>query len=316
MAVLAAVVLSTEPSGAVDGDETLIIGTGHVTGTYYAAGGAVARIVSASIEDPDMRMAVETTNGAAENLVRTADGDLDLGLAPSDLVHAAYHGFGQFADDARLAGLRTVLTLQPESLVVVARSETGAEVLDDLRGLRLNVGVPGTPLHDLLQNVLDAFEWSENDRADLARRPIASQLDALCRGRLDAIAFTAASPSGSVARALSTCDVEPVEILGPPAERLLTEHPYLAATIVPARYYPALQRDITTVGAVTTLVAAGRLDDADAYRIVAAITGNLEAFTSLHPVLAGLTLDALLSDRLSAPLHDGVRRYLADAGRL
>ncbi len=306
--------LATGPSGAVD-RAPLIMGAGHVAGAYYSVGGAIARTVTMATADPNLRVVVETTNGAAENLIRTADGDLDLGLAPSDVVHAAFHGFGQFDGEARLTSLRTLLTLNPEPLIVLARAETEAAVLDDLRGMRLNLGVPGTPGHALLQSVLDAFEWSEDDRADLARRPIATQLDALCGGRLDAIAFTAASPSASVALALSACDVVVVDVSGNPVDQLLTEHPYLTAAVVPARHYPALAGDVATVGVVATLVAADRLDDADAYRIAAAVAGNLETVAALHPVLAGLTLETLLSDRETAPLHDGVRRYLRDSGR-
>ena len=313
--MVAATALVTSPSDAVD-SAPLIMGAGNVMGAYYAVGGAVARTVTMAAADADLRILVESTNGAAENLIRTADGDLDLGLAPSDLVHAAYNGFGQFDGEARLTGLRTLITLHAEPLIVLARAETEAAVLDDLRGTRLNLGVPGTPGHALLQSVLDTFEWSEGDRADLARRPRSTQLDALCNGRLDAIAFTAASPSASLAMALAACDVVVVEISGAQMERLLTEHPYLTATVVRADLYPTLAADVATVGVVATLVAADRLDDADAYRIAAAVAGNLETVAALHPVLADLTLEMLLSDRQSAPLHDGVRRYLQDSGRL
>ncbi len=313
-AIFAAAALATGPSGAVD-RAPLIMGAGHVAGAYYAVGGAIARTVTMATAEPNLRVVVEATNGAAENLIRTADGDLDLGLAPSDLVHAAYHGFGQFDGEARLTSLRTLLTLHPEPLIVLARAETEAAVLDDLRGTRLNLGVPGTPGFALIESVLDAFEWSDDDRADLARRPIATQLDALCSDRLDAVAFTTASPSASLALALAACDVAVVDVSGAPVERLLTQHPYLTATVVPARHYPALTEDVATVGVVATLVAADRMDDADAYRIAAAVASNLQTVTALHPVLADLTLETLLSDRETAPLHDGVRRYLRDSGR-
>ena len=313
--VVVAAALAAGPSGAVD-RTPLIMGAGHVAGAYYAIGGAIARTVTMATANPNLRVVAESTNGAAENLIRTADGDLDLGLAPSDLVHAAYHGFGQFDGEARLTSLRTLLTLHSEPLVVLARAETEAAIFDDLRGTRFNLGVPGTPGHTLLQSVLDAFEWSEDDRADVARRPIATQLDALCSGRLDAVAVTAANPSASVAQAFSACDVVVVDVSGAPVDRLLTEHPYLSATVVSAHHYPALAADVATVGVVATLVAAERLDDADAYRIAAAVAGNLETVAALHPVLADLTLETLLSDRESAPLHNGVRRYLQDSGRL
>lgn len=305
------------PAAAADADTArLVIGTGAVTGHYFAVGGAIARIASAASAQDGPRLGVEATNGAAENLIRVAAGDLDLGLAPSDMVHAAYHGFGQFEGERRLPALRTLASLQREPLIVLARADTGATALDDLRGLRLNVGVPGTAMHALVTSVLDAFAWGGDDLAHVALRPIRSQLDDLCAGRVDAIAFTAASPSGSVARSLSACATVAVDIAGEPIDRLLAERPYLTPAVIPAADYPQLDRDVRSVGPVTTLVASDSLAAADAARIVASLADNVGLLAAMHPALAGLTLDALLSDRLAAPLHDGARRYLEGSGRL
>jgi TRAP-type uncharacterized transport system substrate-binding protein len=54
----------------------------------------------------------------------------------------SYKGSGQFKDAGPYADLRSVYSVHPEPFTVVARKEANATKFEDLKGKRVNVGIP------------------------------------------------------------------------------------------------------------------------------------------------------------------------------
>ena len=55
------------------------------------------------------------------------------------------------------------------------------------------------------------------------------------------------------------------------------------------------------------------MDDNIVYFLVKAILENFDEFKKLHPAYANITKESLLNG-LSAPLHDGAKRYFKEVG--
>src|SRR5215813_15378377 len=70
------------------------IGTGGVTGVYYAAGGAICRLVNKYRAKHGIRCSVESTGGSVFNVNTIKAGELDLGVAQSDVQYNAVKGLG------------------------------------------------------------------------------------------------------------------------------------------------------------------------------------------------------------------------------
>ena len=58
------------------------IGTGGVTGVYYAAGGAICRLVNKDRAKHGIRCSVESTGGSVFNINTIKAGELDMGSTP------------------------------------------------------------------------------------------------------------------------------------------------------------------------------------------------------------------------------------------
>src|SRR3546814_5472166 len=68
------------PLPAVAQQKFVSIGTGGVTGVYYAAGGAICRLVNKDRAKHGVRCSVESTGGSVFNVNTIKAGELDLGV--------------------------------------------------------------------------------------------------------------------------------------------------------------------------------------------------------------------------------------------
>ena len=101
----------------------ITIGTGGVTGVYYAAGGAICRLVNKDRAKHGIRCSVESTGGSVFNINTIKAGELDLGFTQSDVQYNAAKGLGQFKDAGAYGDLRAVFSVHPEPFTVLARKE-------------------------------------------------------------------------------------------------------------------------------------------------------------------------------------------------
>ena len=106
------------------------IGTGGVTGVYYAVGGAICRLMNKDRAITGIRCAAESTDGSAFNVNAVQSGDLDFGMAQSDLQFHAYNGIGQYAGKA-VGEMRAVFSVHAEPFTVLARAGSGVRSFAD-----------------------------------------------------------------------------------------------------------------------------------------------------------------------------------------
>src|SRR5881396_506528 len=141
------------------------IGTGGVTGVYYAAGGAICRLVNKDRAKHGLRCSVESTGGSVFNINTIKAGELDLGVAQSDAQYNAAKGMGQFKDAGPYGELRAVMSLHPEPFTVLTRKELNAHSFTDMKGKKFNVGNPGSGTRASLEELLAAMNWKLSDFA-------------------------------------------------------------------------------------------------------------------------------------------------------
>jgi uncharacterized protein len=77
------------------------------------------------------------------NVGAVQSGELEFGFVQSDVQFAAYNGIGAW-NGKPVCELRSVLSLYPELVTVIARSNANIHELGDLSGKRVNVGSRGT----------------------------------------------------------------------------------------------------------------------------------------------------------------------------
>jgi len=297
-------------------EQFINIGTGGVTGVYYPTGGAICRLVNANRDEHGFRCSVESTGGSIYNINALRQGELDFGVVQSDWQYHAYNGTSRFEEEGPFEELRAVFSVHPEPINIVARADSGIETLEDLKGKRVNIGNPGSGTRATAEVLMETLGWTRDDFALASELKSAEQSQALSDNKIDAFLFPVGHPNGSIQEATTTIDAKLIPIKGPEIDELVADAPYYAKATVPGGMYRGNPDDVETFGVRATFVTTADVPADAVYVVTKAVFENFGDFRKLHPAFANLEKEAMVTEALSAPLHEGAKRYYEEAGLL
>ena len=315
LAVAVAVSSALWSAPAAAQQKFITIGTGGVTGVYYAAGGAQCRLVNKDRARHGIRCSVESTGGSVFNVNTIKAGELDLGFAQSDVQYNAVKGQAQYKGQP-FADLRAVFAVHPEPFTVLARKEANVAKFEDLKGKRVNVGNPGSGTRSSMEQLVAAMGWKLSDFSLASELKADEHGAALCDNKIDAFFYGVGHPSANIQDPITTCGAKLVPIANAAVDKLVKENPYYAAVDIPGGLYPGNPNPTRTYGVLATVVTSAKVPEATVYEVVKAVFENFDEFKKLHPALAHLDPKKMVKDGLSAPLHPGAAKYYKEKGWL
>jgi hypothetical protein len=313
-AALAVGFAAAAPLPAVAQQKFITIGTGGVTGVYYPAGGAICRLVNRDRAKHGLRCSVESTGGAVANVNLLKAGEVDFGVAQTDVQFNATKGLGQFQKDGAVADLRAVFALHPEPVTVVARKEANVTKFEDFKGKRFNVGNPGSGTRSSMEELMTAMGWKASDFSLASELRPDEHGPALCDGKIDGFVYVVGHPSANIQDPTTICGARLVSLTGPAVEKLVKDKPYYAAATIPGGMYPNNPNPTSTYGVLAVLVSSAKVPADIVYIVTRTVFENLDEFKKLHPALANLKAEDMVKNAESAPLHEGAARYYKEKG--
>lgn len=295
-------------------EEFVTIGTGSESGVYYPSGEAICKLVNQSWQDTRLLCSVEATSGSIANIEAIRAHQMDLGIVQSDWQYHAYHGTGPFNQAGAVETLRAVFSLYTEPFNIVARPDVAIENLMDLAGKRVNVGNSGSGDRATMQVVMNELHWNNASFKLASDLKGSERSQALCENKIDAYIYLVGHPNAAISEASTACDAKLVPVTGPAVDRIVAKHPYYTFTTVPAGMYNDTAPSIKSFGVAATLVTTSDIADQTVYNLVKSVFENFETFKALHPALAHLDKQQMISAGLSIPLHPGAEKYYREIG--
>jgi len=299
------------------GEETTFvsIGTGGITGLYYPAGSAIAKLINKKRQLYGIRANVESTDGSVFNISAIASGNMQFGIVQSDRLYQAVHGHDEWAAKGPQKDLRAVFGIHSESVTLVAAADSGIRTLNDLRGKRVNIGNAGSGQR---QNAIDALMAGgiRFDKDLKAEGVKSSEAPALLQdGKLDAFFYTVGHPSSAFREAASgPVKVCFIPVSGPEIEELLKAKPCYAKCSFSPKMYPGAvneEDNIETFCVKATLCTSVHVPDKVVYAVTKEVLSNLDEFRKVHPAFEELTRKGM-PEGLSAPIHPGAEKYFKE----
>lgn len=292
----------------------ITIGTGGQTGVYYVVGQSICRLVNRDTETTGIKCTAPATGASVANINAIRNGEMDMGVAQSDVQSNAIEGAAPFDQQGPMPDLRAVFSVHPEPMTIVARADSGIKSLDDLKGKRVNIGNPGSGSRATFEVLMAGLGWQMSDLALAAELKAAEQAQALCDNNVDAIVYTVGHPNGSIKEATTSCAAVLVPIAGPAVDELVAENKYYAKATIPGGMYTGTDADTETFGVMATMVSSAKVPEDVVYQVTKAVFDNFDRFKKLHPAFENLVEVEMLTNGVSAPLHDGAIRYYKEKG--
>lgn len=314
LAIAAASMAALAPAAHAAEQRFMTIGTGGVTGVYYAAGGAICRLVNKDRATHGLRCSVESTGGSVFNINTIRAGELDFGVAQSDWQYHATKGTKVFEKDGAFKDLRAVFSIHPEPFTVLSRKEANIKKFEDFKGKRFNVGNPGSGTRASMEELLNAMGMSNADFSVASELKADEHGAALCDNKIDGFFYGVGHPAANIQDPVTTCGAKLVPLTGPAVDKLVNENSFYAKANIPGGLYAGHPEPTPTYGVLASFVTSAKVPDEVVYTLVKSVFENFDDFKKLHPAFANLDPQNMIKDGLSAPLHPGAVKYYKEKG--
>jgi TRAP transporter TAXI family solute receptor len=317
-ALLAVFLTCVNPMVATSFDEPMLsISTGNITGVYYAAGSAVAKMHNRKLKEYHLRLIAEASEGSVANIQNVADGTTAFGIAQANVLYNAREGL-HFWQDTPVANLRSVLGLYTEAFTIVAAVDANINSLQDLRGKKVDIGELGSTDNIQARSILSSAGLDMDKDLTISERPTYEATERLQRGDIDAYFYTVGHPNLSIEEA-SHGDRKIMLVAPSPeyVDSLINQREDLVERVIRIDYYRSIanKEPVRTIGVKAILFCDADTDEDVVYHMVKEVFENFELFKQQHPAFSQLTPEKLTT-KLIVPLHPGAERYFKEAGIL
>jgi uncharacterized protein len=264
---------------------SLVMTTGAEGGAYHQFGLALKE----RLESEGLALELRTSRGSLDNLQRLADGtgEVQLGLVQSGTV--------QLLSDRQRRRLSGLAALYHEPLWLFRRSETEAQRLGDLQGLRVGVGSEGSGTWAVVRRLFSEIGAEERfatlDQGNWRALPDSDSAEALLAGELDVVFFVLPAGSPLLSRLLAAPSLDLVSL--PESRALAARLPFL--------------EHLTIVEGLLDLAGNIPPEDISLLSPVATLIVN----DGFHPALASLVLEAARDALRDGNLLDSPGRFPA-----
>lgn len=304
------------------------IGTGGAGGTYYPIGGILATAISnppgsrpcekgGACGVPGLVATAVSSDGSVANVNGIVSGQLEAGIAQSDVAHWAYTGTGLFEGKPRLEKLRAIANLFPEHIHVFTRADSKVTRIEDLQGRKVNFGPPASGTLIGARLFFAAYGLEENKDITPEFLQPGPAADRVRDGQLDASFLIVGYPAAAITELAATAGVRILPVTPAMQDKIVQKVPFWAKATIPAGTYKGQDQDVPTVAVGAQLLTSADQPEKLIYEVTKALwNDNTRKLLDAGHAKGKAIQKATALAGVSLPLHPGAERFYREAGLL
>ena len=237
------------------GTKTIKFGAAGLGGMYYSFASTFTEL--ASTENEDYNFEVKSTAGSTANIRLLSEGYIDMCIAQADLIHDAYYGSGDFANN-KYRGYKAVAGLYNEACQIVVRAGSSINSLDDLQGKTINIGEKesGTERY---ANLILQMSGLSSDIVNTVNLNYTNAAKKLKSGEIDALFCTSGVQTTVIEELARQCDIRLLSIDEKCINRITSSYDFYKEYTIPANTYTGQSEAIKTISVQSVLLASNDL---------------------------------------------------------
>jgi hypothetical protein len=305
-----------EPAGEEPGDAPaeevfLSVATGGTGGTYYPLGGAIAKIFNENIEGVTAN--AQSTGASAENVNLVAQGEAELAFVQNDVTYYAWTGTETFDGQEPITNIRGMAMLYPEVIQVIATADSGIETIEDLAGMKVAVGAPGSGTEVNARQILEEYGMTYDDLGKADYLSFNEAADQLKNKQVDAAFVTGALPTSAVTEVTQTADIVVVAMDGAKIATLAEKYPFYTEVSIPGDTYNGMTGDVTSAAVMAMLIVPEDLSEDLVYNMTKSMFEQRQVIIDTHARGNDIKLETALAG-MPIDLHAGAQKYYDEQG--
>ena len=289
--------------------EPIIIGVGSTTGVYYQVALHVCNLVNKHM-GKKYNCVGRPALGSVFNINAVKRGLLDFGVAQSDRNSQAWNGEANWKKKGKIKELRSVFSAHPETVLLVARADSGIKSFADLKGKRVNIGNPGSGQRGNAKDVIRIYKL-KGLRAQGLQQGQASR--SLIDKKIQAFFYTVGNPSAAIEEPANSTAIRLIAINSAAIKKFVSSRPYYVMTTIPANTYKGVGYPVETYAVKATVVTSSKVPAQKVYDVVKTVFEHLDELKKAHKAFRILNPKGMMKG-LTAPLHAGAAKYYKERG--
>jgi TRAP transporter TAXI family solute receptor len=232
----------------------------------------------------------------------------------ADASQDAYRGEDKFKGNK--VPLKTLMVLYPNRMHVVSVEGRGINKMADLKGKHVSTGSPGSATEVMAFRVIEAAGLDKDKDLKRERLGVSESVNAMKDGKIDAFFWVGGLPTAAVTDLAATPNVK-IKMIdhADVVDRMNAKYGGLYTTgVIPAKTYPAQDKDNAIAVVQNILVANAKLPDQVAYDIIKVFIEKRDELIAVHGEARSITLDNQTPKGSPIPWHPGALKYLAEKG--
>ncbi|MDC0933590.1 TAXI family TRAP transporter solute-binding subunit [Arcobacteraceae bacterium] len=286
----------------------ITLGTGEENGTYYPVGLSMCKFINQ--KQKEIKCSVESTNGAIYNINAVLNEKFNFAISQSDTIYHALNKTKNFKN-SNTNELRSVIAIYPELFSFIVSKQSNISKIEDIVGKKINIGSLNSGSELTTLEILNEYNIKKTDLGQASSLDAMDTVDALKDNIIDGYFFMVGHPTQNIKDAIELSDISIIPIKGKKIDSLVKKRSYFTKASIDARLYEKIDTSIDTIGTKSVIISSAKVSEELVYNFVKIIMENFKEFKNSHGVYRNLTKESLF-EGVTAPLHNGVKRYLQE----
>ena len=284
--------------------EILSAASGPPGGAYHR----YIQVLEDNAKRTGFRIRNHATQGSVENCQLVQTDGVDIAISQSNIAALALEGGGPFQTIGRQSDIRAMSALFPEYLHVVVADGAGITSLAELKGKRIDIGLPDSGSRVDALRLIRALDLRLPDFAEVRESGLEAAISAMRAGELDAFLTTLQAPGRTLQNLLGSGKAKLLAVPDGVREELISEHGGYRRAKIAAHSYPAQRDDISTLSVTATLIVRVDLPDERVRHILDQLFKSATTLARQNLRLTLLSRQTARED-VGIPLHPAAEAY-------
>ncbi|MCP5371742.1 MAG: TAXI family TRAP transporter solute-binding subunit [Hyphomicrobiales bacterium] len=286
--------------------------SGPAGGSWYPLG---AKIMQTMGEDIKGIATSNTSGGGVSNVKAVNSGDAEIGWTYAHTAANGFSGKGKF--DKPQKNIRYFATLYPATFQVAVPKDSKIMSFEDMKGANISPGKAGWTGTAFAESILQAYGFdfaSIKKNGGTVHHVSYTESVALMKdGHIDVYMAATSVPQASFLELEHSPGIRFIGVPEPKLTEIIKANPGYIHGNIPASAYTSLDKDVPSLGIVTSMVVNKDLPDDLVYNMCKSFWANHDKFVEVK----GIWKQVVQKDALngaSVPIHPGAKRCYDELG--